>query len=303
MLFIWPTNPMYALPRINKYIQYRDSNMQLRELHIHHDTDNATVWISMQPFYRQCFTFTLLQELQYVCDNLDRYGSPYAEVKGDVRYVVLHSSHPHLFNTGGDVYYFSRLVQKKDRKRLKQYAAACIDLIYWCLSGGQRGIDTIACVSGDALGGGFEVALACNYIIAEKHVCFGFPETQFGLFPGMSGFHLLARHIGTAAAEHAIRSGKHYSAEELYKKNIVAEIADSGQGRSKTEKFICNPREKCFTRLAQHKIKKFFSEVEYSYLRQAIELWIETVLLFNAREIRQMQTLAKQQERKTGDSH
>ena len=68
---------------------------------------------------------------------------------------------------------------------------------------------TIALLEGDALGGGFESALSCDVVIAEKHVKAGFPEVLFNMFPGMGGLSFLSRRVGRKVVQraHADRAG------------------------------------------------------------------------------------------------
>src|SRR3546814_13167359 len=61
--------------------------------------------------------------------------------------------------------------------------------------------DLVALVDGDALGGGFELALACQTIVAESGVQMGFPEVLFGLFPGMGAYSLLSQRGSPKVAE------------------------------------------------------------------------------------------------------
>jgi enoyl-CoA hydratase/carnithine racemase len=73
---------------------------------------------------------------------------------------------------------------------------------------------TIASVFGFALGGGFELALSCDLIVASDDTTFGLPETRVGIVPGGGATQLLARRIGVARAKELIFSGRRIGAEE-----------------------------------------------------------------------------------------
>jgi enoyl-CoA hydratase len=83
---------------------------------------------------------------------------------------------------------------------------------------------TIAAVNGYALGGGFEVALACDMILAADSARFGLPEVKLGLMPGGAGTQRLARAVNASFAKEVVMSGRLYSASEMMNRGVVAEI-------------------------------------------------------------------------------
>jgi len=113
-------------------------------------------------------------------------------------YQVLCSGMQGVFNLGGDLALLMELIHAGDRDALAEYAIACIDVLYRSACSYDLPFTTIALVQGETLGGGFEAALSANTLIAEKGARFGFPETAFGLFPGMGAFSFLARRLSPA---------------------------------------------------------------------------------------------------------
>lgn len=89
---------------------------------------------------------------------------------------------------------------------------------------------TIAVLNGMTLGGGCEVALACDFRIAEEQAVIGLPEVKLGIFPGAGGTQRLPRLIGESRAKELIFRGEPITAEEAYRIGLVNQVAKSGQG-------------------------------------------------------------------------
>src|SRR5215467_5223609 len=93
------------------------------------------------------------------------------------------------------------------------------------------GIPTVAAIHGASAGGGYEVALACDYRVASDDPAtrIGLPETSLGLLPAWGGCTRLPRLIGAAKAAEVILKGKLYSAQEALKLGLVDEMAPRDQ--------------------------------------------------------------------------
>lgn len=85
---------------------------------------------------------------------------------------------------------------------------------------------TIAAVNGYALGGGLEMALACDFIYATPESKLGLPEVNLGIIPGFGGTQRLTRAVGTRLAKEMILSGKIIDAHEAYRIGIVNQLLD-----------------------------------------------------------------------------
>jgi enoyl-CoA hydratase len=85
-------------------------------------------------------------------------------------------------------------------------------------------IPVIASVNGYALGGGTEIALACDFIYASENARFGLPEVTLGVFPGFGGTQRLPRLIGKAKAKELILTGKIITAQEALQMGIVNRV-------------------------------------------------------------------------------
>ena len=90
-------------------------------------------------------------------------------------------------------------------------------------------IPTIAAVGGFALGGGCELALSCDIIVADEKAKFGQPEVSLGITPGFSGTQRLPRRIGTAKAKEMIFTGRMIDAYEADRIGLINKIAEPGK--------------------------------------------------------------------------
>lgn len=95
----------------------------------------------------------------------------------------------------------------------------------------------IAAVNGLALGGGCELALACDIIIASENAQFGQPEIRVGVIPGCGGTQVLPRLIGEKKAKELIFTGKMITAEEALKMGIINQVVPLDKLKEATEKF------------------------------------------------------------------
>lgn len=103
------------------------------------------------------------------------------------------------------------------------YLESFIDHKWECLLNVK--IPVIAAVSGYALGGGFELALMCDIIIASEDAKFGFPEINLAIMPGMGGTQMLTGIVGPKIASELLLTGRNISAKEAMELGIVSRIS------------------------------------------------------------------------------
>lgn len=85
----------------------------------------------------------------------------------------------------------------------------------------------IGVVNGFALGGGLELALSCDFLIATPNAKFGLPEVGLGLLPGFGGTQRLSRLVGLARAREMIFTGKHITSEEALKIGLINQVVET----------------------------------------------------------------------------
>jgi enoyl-CoA hydratase len=97
-------------------------------------------------------------------------------------------------------------------------------------------IPVIAMVNGYCLGGGCEMALACDFIYASEKATFGLPEINLGIIPGFGGTQRLARLIGPNAAREMVLTGKYITAQEAYRIGLVSQVFALSELAAEVEK-------------------------------------------------------------------
>jgi enoyl-CoA hydratase/carnithine racemase len=136
---------------------------------------------------------------------------------GTVRAMIVASPNPALFCAGADIKAFTQLDESTGRDLLDRAHAL---FRAWETSP----ITTIAAVNGIALGGGCELAMACDVRLAGVSASFGQPEVNLGIIPGFGGTQRLPRLVGPAKALEMNTTGEPVSAEEAYEYGLVNRV-------------------------------------------------------------------------------
>ena len=262
----------------------------------------GTVWGYFNPKHgAPCYSLGLLKDILEHDQALVRNAGK-VEIEGalhDVNHYVTASRIPGIFNVGGDLALFAMLIKAGDREALAQYAKLCIDNIYPRTQAFfSPTLTKITLVQGDALGGGFECALASDVIVAEESAQMGLPEILFNLFPGMGACSLLARRIGLRAAEEFILSGKVLPAAELHKMGIVDVLATDGQGETAVRNWIAKNARRRNGLQAVHRARQFIHPVTRQELDGIVGLWVDAALRLGERDLRMMNRLVRAQMRR-----
>ncbi len=280
------------------------------ELVADYDDRYGILWYFMNPTERPCATVGLMENIQKMQGIVRNAFADWQEerAEGDesgmpLRYLVLASHLPGIFNMGGNLALFSELIERRDRKALEYYARLSIEVIHNNHVNLNLPIVTISLVQGDALGGGFEAALCSNVIVAERSAKFGLPEILFGLFPGMGAYSFLERKIGRVQAERMIFSGKVYSAEELYEIGVVDVLAEDGFGEEAVIDYINRNSHRHSAHRSIYKVRNAVNPVSFEEMREIARIWVDAALCLEPADLRKMQRLANAQIRRTRSAH
>lgn len=282
----------------------------LSTIRIQRDSSNDAHWCFMhaqQAFadsaYRACFSPKMLRELRlFAQETIDGIARKAATSQSHLAHIVL-ASDTHVFNLGGDLNLFSQLIRAQDREGLLRYARECVDSVHLLHSRLHPNAHTIALVEGDALGGGFELALACQTIVAESGVQMGFPEVLFGLFPGMGAYSLLSRRISPRIAEQMMLNGVMYSSDELHRMGLVDVLVPKGEGVRAVHEVIRQNRRIAAARLALHRIRDAVNPISLEELTAITQIWVDTALQLGDKQLRTMERLVRAQGRRPEPSN
>lgn len=267
---------------------------QIRHLRTHYDEKYKTSWCLMKSEPRPCFTRELLSEFH---EYIRVVKEEMVESKGEkYDYIVVSSDVDGIFNLGGDLGLFRHYIESNNRDGLFNYAIRCIDILHENINHLDCDLTTIALVQGDALGGGFESALASNLVIAEKGVKMGLPEVLFNLFPGMGAYSLLSRRVGTSLAERIILSGKLYTSDELYEMGVIDILAEKGEGEMEVYKYIKAANRYSNSYGAIRKVRDICNNISYDELMDIAKIWTDAAFKLTDKDLKMMGRLIKRQE-------
>ncbi len=185
-----------------------DDGDQPETLQLESRGDIAIVWLDNPP--ANSISGALLDDLAAVWERV--------ESGGEVRALVIASANPQLFCAGADIKGFTAQMENGDGGRIAERTHALLRAFE------RSGVVTVAAVNGLALGGGCELAMACDIRIAAQSARFGQPEIGLGIMPGFGGTQRLPRLVGTNKALEMNLTGESVSADEAYEYGLVNRV-------------------------------------------------------------------------------
>ncbi len=165
-----------------------------------------------RPDARNALNFALLAQLADTLERLDGDGA--------TRVVVLTGAGDRAFAAGADI---TELADQTPERLRSEGQFDAWDRI------AATGIPLIAAVRGYALGGGCELAMSCDLIIAGDDARFGQPEIRIGVMPGAGGTQRLTRAVGTALAMEMVLTGRMIDATEAQAAGLVSRVVPAAE--------------------------------------------------------------------------
>lgn len=287
----------YQPPAANRATQLVAAT-RLSEFELQYDADEKILWSYFDFTGKPSFTPAVLEQTQQVQRLARTLATERVGDEPGLRYVVMGSRMPGIWNLGGDLEHFAELIRSGDRAALTRYAHLCCDLTFTNATLFDLPVVSIALVQGDALGGGFEAVLSFNLIIAERSAKFGLPEVLFNLFPGMGAYTFLSRRIAPGLAERMILSGEIYGAEDLYKMGVIDVLAADGEGVDALYAQIGRNgrRHACHSVIRQ--ARRIANPVTREEMIRIADLWVDAALNLGETDLRRMLRVAAAQHRR-----
>jgi DSF synthase len=274
---------------------------QYRQIEVGFDPELGAAWTYMKPSGAPCFNLGMLEELRAHDSAIEACGGRvyhHGELR-QIHYYVGASRLDGIFSLGGNLTNLVQLIRSGDRDTLSRYAKLCVDNMFPRLCNYNSPITTISLVQGEALGGGFETALASNVIIAERRSQMGLPEILFNLFPGNGAYSLLARRVGIKCAEEMILSGRVYSAVQLKEMGVVDVVAENGDGEAAVRAYILGNERRRNGMRAMFECRRHLNPVSYDELLNIANVWVDAALRVEEKDLKLMSRLGRSQIRRS----
>jgi enoyl-CoA hydratase len=189
-----------------------------RHLLVARSADGHVVTVTIdRPERRNALNTALGEDLLACFERLGR--------DADARVVVLTGTGDKAFCAGADLKERDGMTDEAWRAQHVVFEQAAVRIL-------RCPIPVIAAVEGAALGGGLELALLADFIVAGATAVFGLPETTLGIFPGIGGTQLLPRMVGAPLAKELIFTGRRLAADEAREAGLVNHVVAAGQARA-----------------------------------------------------------------------
>lgn len=292
--------PMSSAARL-RHLPQDFPHWRFENLDIEYDAPTQSVWMNYRADSPHCYTLRMLQDAIEFREAIKHLAQTEGS-KWSIRYIVMASKKPHVFSLGGDLATFAACIRNNDRDSLLTYAYACIEVMYTLTSAFDLPVLTLSVVRGQCMGGGFEGALATDFVIAEEGARLGVPEIAFNTFPGMGAVTFLTRRVGPARTQQILSAGRVYSARELFDLDIVDVVAPEGQALDTAREWMFDPDgSKWQRRQALVKFRKQCFPVRKEELLRVVELWTDCSMAISRHDLRYMERLVSAQLRLSGD--
>ncbi|HLG15731.1 MAG TPA: enoyl-CoA hydratase/isomerase family protein [Blastocatellia bacterium] len=207
-------------------------------------------------------------------DELERFAASLKSVAGDAHAMVVYSNLKCGFSAGADLrelYRRSHEVAEAERASgLRDF----LERIHRVLNTiDATPLTTIAAVHGVVFGGGFELALACDLIIADKTARFCFPELRLGLIPGFGGIPRLKRDLGNGVVRDLLLTGRSIGAAKAQAVGLVSQIAAEGEALRIARATAAQVKK--FDRATSAAAKQFIKPIPYDEMRAEIDIFCD----------------------------
>ena len=153
------------------------------------------------------------------------------ELDNNIKCVIITGTGGRAFSAGADISEIDELTPEEAEKYSREGHKTIIKLL-------QYPIPVVAVIQGYALGGGLEIAMACDFRLATEKSQFGLPETRLGLIPGWGGTYLLSRLIGVSKAKQMLMTGEYIRSDDALSLGLINKIIQDETLQEDVYKFL-----------------------------------------------------------------
>jgi enoyl-CoA hydratase/3-hydroxyacyl-CoA dehydrogenase len=190
-----------------------------------------------------------------------------AEANKDVKAVVIDAAGK-SFIAGADIKFFVDNIKSNTIDKNVTFTEAGHKLLRRFETSEKK---TIAIVDGLSLGGGSELALACQAIVATSAGSFGFPETGIAIYPGLGGMLRTEKHIGKELAKYFVFTGKKITAQDAYELGMVTKLVEPSEINKAVKELVAEGKT---DKYADRKIPSSYDDIKKIFSDENIEALI-----------------------------
>ncbi len=207
-------------------------------------------------------------------EDLERFASSLPALESKASAIIFYSKQKAGFSAGADLRELYEQARKMEVSSAAKGIREFLERIHAVLNRLDTSpLTTIAAVHGVCFGGGFELALACDLIIADKMARFCFPELRLGLIPGFGGIPRLKRDIGNAMVRDLLLTGRSINANKALSAGLVSQVAAEGEALRLARSTAAQTVK--FDRAAAAAAKRFIKPLPAEELRREIDIFCE----------------------------
>jgi enoyl-CoA hydratase len=206
--------------------------------------------------------------------DLEKFVAAFPSLAPETSACIISSARKHGFSAGADLRELYEGAAALPTKERLSGVRSFLERIHAVLNAIDAApFVTIAAVHGVCFGGGLELALACDIIVADKMARFAFPELRLGLIPGFGGIPRLKRDLGNAFVRDLLLTGRSVNATRAHAVGLVAQLAAEGESRKIAQATAAQITK--FDAVTRAAAKKFIKPIPHEELRREIDLFCE----------------------------
>lgn len=206
--------------------------------------------------------------------DLEKFAAALDDLEKEAHALILYSDLKCGFCAGADLRELYERSQSMAKSEAVRGVRDFLERIHRVLSRIDASpLTTIAAVHGVTFGGGFEVALVCDLIVADKMARFCFPELRLGLIPGFGGIPRLKRDLGNAVVRDLLLTGRSFNATKAQQIGLVSQVVSEGEALRAARATAAQIGK--FDRETAVAAKQFVKPIPFDELRQEIDIFCD----------------------------